>query len=504
MLRRRHPPRPLSLAILIATALAILAGGVLRPAVAAELFLVDEREFYLALDKLNAMGALPGFLANTRPYDMKAVRDALDNNSLTAQSPVFESGLAQWLALYAKNRAVVRGTASLSWSDRGTDRENNDGVTTPDGFSGGLSALGRWEPLPYLSGHAKGTAWFGRGGEDNTFLGDTALEFGHEYLSLQAGVLSTWYGPGRRGGLIFTNNAEPYVGVRLHNPVPIPMPWIFSFLGNFQYDLFLAKLGDDRPIPDSRLFGMRLAFRPSAFLEFGVSRAIHYGGQGQDNGFGAWWDAFRMSDINQYPGTKENELAGLDVEVTLPFRVQPVQLYFEIGGEDQHPSTVPYPTKYAYLGGIFLPAILGNPSIDLRFEYADNHSDGDGPIWYVHPDYPHSHENRILGHPMGTDAQDWFVEAHWFFLPSTYLALNWTSTARYHGSRGSGDMLYIPGAAKEEINRLGASFVGWFTKSIRMEALVEALRVTNQDGTPGKDSSDYTLGVAFSWQFSGG
>jgi hypothetical protein len=65
-------------------------------------------------------------------------------------------------------------------------------------------------------------------------------------------------------------------------------------------------------------------------------------------------------------------------------------------------------------------------------------------------------------------------------------------------------MLYIPGAAKEEINRLGASFVGWFTKSIRMEALVEALRVTNQDGTPGKDSSDYTLGVAFSWQFSGG
>jgi hypothetical protein len=247
---------------------------------------------------------------------------------------------------------------------------------------------------------------------------------------------------------------------------------------------------------------VRLAFRPAFWLEFGLSRAIQYGGEGQDNGLDAWWDAFLAKDINQQTGVYENELAGFDVEVTLPFRVQPVQLYFEMAGEDQHPSTIPYPTKYAYLGGIFLPAILGNPSFDLRVEYADNHSDGDGPAWYVHPYYPHSHEGRILGHPMGTDARDWFVEGHWFFLPSTYLALNWTWTTRYYGSYEAGKP-YVPGAAKEEVNRLGASFVGWITKSVRVQADIAGIRVTNQGGTPGKDSSDFNIGVALSWQFSG-
>jgi hypothetical protein len=434
---------------------------------------------------------------------MKAVRAALDNNPVAFGGAGFESSLAQWVALYAKDTAVARGTASLAWSDKGTDRQNNDGVTTPEGFSGGVSANGRWEPFPYLTAHAKGAAWFGTGGEDNVLLGDTAVEFGHKYISLQAGMISTWYGPGRRGALIYTNNAQPYPGLRLHNPVPIPMPWIFSFLGTFQYDMFLAQLADDRPIPNSRLFGMRLAFRPSVFLEIGVSRAMQYGGKGQNNGFDAWWDAFTAKDLNQQvEGVLENELAGFDVEVTLPFRVQPVQLYFEMAGEDQHPSTVPYPTKYAYLGGIFLPAILGNPSFDLRFEYSDNHSDGNGPVWYVHPTYPHSHEGRILGHPMGTDARDIFVEGHWFFLPSTYLALNWTWTTNYNGSGGSGDAPYVHGV-KEETNRIGASFVGWFTKSVRMEALIDAVRVTNQGGTPGKDESDFRIGVALSWQYPG-
>ena len=44
------------------------------PVRAADLFLTGEREVYLAVAKLNAMGRLPGFLANTRPYSVAAVR----------------------------------------------------------------------------------------------------------------------------------------------------------------------------------------------------------------------------------------------------------------------------------------------------------------------------------------------------------------------------------------------------------------------------------------------
>jgi hypothetical protein len=267
------------------------------------------------------------------------------------------------------------------------------------------------------------------------------------------------------------------------------MPGILSFLGNFQYDLFYAQLGDDRPIPDSRLFGMRLAVRPNVFLEIGVSRAIHYGGQGQENGLDAWWDAFTAKDLNQQAGVKENELAGFDVEITLPFKVQPVQLYYEMAGEDQHPSTIPYPTKYGYLAGIFLPSILGASDFDLRFEWAQNHIKTSGPAWYVHPDYPHFHEDLVLGHPMSTDARDLWLQAHWFFLPSSFLELTALRTDRYS-----------EGPLREATSRLAASAVGWFTRNLRAEAGFLWESIDNPGGQPGSPVQNAAFQVGLSYQ----
>jgi hypothetical protein len=498
----RHDRKALSRSVSRLGFLAFIVGALLgicaAPAPAADLYLVDEKEIYIALDKLNAMGLLPDFLANTRPYDMQAVRAALDN---AARLPPGEVGgadfFSRWVEYYSNATAMARGTAALSYAQRGTVPPNNGGVPVPEGFSAEFSALGRYEPLPYLSGNAKGVAWFGENGNNDALLAESSLAFGHKYISLVAGKLTTWYGPGRHGSLIFTNNAEPYPGVRLHNPVPIPMPWIFSFLGNLQYDLFVAQLDGNRPIPDSRLSGFRLAVKPSRYFEIGVSRAIHFGGEGQSNSLYAWWDAFLATDINKKPGVVENELAGFDVELTLPFRVQPVQLYFEMAGEDQHGATssTPFPTpeKWAYLGGVFLPAILGSASFDLRFEYATNHVDDNGPTWYVHPSYPHEYKGQVLGHPMGNDARDIWLQGHWFILPSTYLEFSWDRTDRYS-----------PGPATETTESFQLAFLGWFTRSIRARAGMQTATVTNAGGVPGQRETDFTSRVDLSWQFSGG
>ena len=64
-------------------------------------------------------------------------------------------------------------------------------------------------------------------------------------------------------------------------------------------------------------------------------------------GLGAWWDAFLAKDINQTSGVYENELAGFDVEVTLPFTVQPVQLYFEMASAEEPALR----TQYFQVGG---------------------------------------------------------------------------------------------------------------------------------------------------------
>jgi hypothetical protein len=483
--------------------LAVLAALVLfaAPARAADLFLTGEREIYLAVDKLNAMGRLPGFLANTRPYSVAAVRAALARNARADQDSDFDAQLARWVSYATKPTLLVRGTVGIEADEKRETRANEGGVPTPKGVSSRLSILAREEATPFVSAHASAATFFGESGETGTRVGESAIETGIPSAALQIGKIATWYGPGRLGALIFTNNAQSYPGIRLHNPVPIAVPGLFSFLGNVQYDLFLARLESDRPIPNPLLFGMRLAARPGRYLELGLSRSMIYGGEGHDSGISAWWDAFKGENTNE-PGEKGlvNQIGGFDVALTLPFSFQPVQAYLEMAGEDaaQLLSTpIPFPTKFGYVTGIFLPTLFGSAAHDLRVEWARNHWRGNGPAWYVHPvsgeGYAHFYRSRVLGHPMGTDAQGLSVQGHHFFLPSTYLELTLSRTDRFS-----------LGPMKERTDRASAGFVGWLTENIRGEGEVALEKVKNPAGLPGAPSEDASFRVALSYRIGTG
>jgi hypothetical protein len=490
------------LAVLAALALAaVLAGLAPAPTHAADLFLSGEREIYLAVDKLNAMGRLPGFLANTRPYSVAAVRAALAGDAAASQGIGFDAQLAQWVSFATKPTIMVRGTAGLEADEKRETRANEGGIPTPKGVSGRLSILAREEATPFVSAHASAAAFFGESGDDGTRVGETAIETGIPYAALQIGKIATWYGPGRLGALIFTNNAQSYPGIRLHNPVPIAVPGLFSFLGNVQYDLFLARLESDRPIANPLLFGMRLAARPSRFLELGVSRSMIYGGKGHDSGASAWWDAFKGENTND-PGDKGlvNQIAGFDAALTLPFPSQPVQAYLELAGEDQAHllgTSIPFPSKFAYVTGVFLPTLFGNAKHDLRVEWARNHWRGNGPAWYVHGTsgggYAHFYRNRVLGHPMGSDAQNLSVQGHHFFLPSTYLELTLSRTDRFS-----------LGPRKERSDRASAGLVGWFSERVRAETELALEKVKNPAGLPDSPAEDASFRVALSYQLGTG
>jgi hypothetical protein len=167
---------------------------------------------------------------------------------------------------------------------------------------------------------------------------------------------------------------------------------------------------------------MRLALKPNRYLELGASRALHFGGEGQDESFSTFWDILtgqRESAGNTPVG---NSLASLDAKVHLPFPAQPLVLYGEWGGEDQSQPFVF--TRHAWLAGVFLPSIGTYRKADLRVEFGNTLTNDTG-VWYQHPEYPHQYDGRILGHHMGTDAKDLFVEAHLFLDPSSYLELKY-------------------------------------------------------------------------------
>ena len=480
-----------------ASALLLAAGA--SASRAAELSIAREPEIGLAVDKLDAAGYLPGFPSNTRPLPVAAVRaavgEALAKDGIPAEG--FDRELADWLAWYLSPRAEGRAGGGISLAERGGPRPDADGVPVPRGASLSADASFRAEPARWLSLQGAGAAFLADEGERGARLLDSSVEAGWPFLSVEAGKISTWYGPGRNGALIFTNNAEPVPGVRLRNPEPIPMPGFLSFLGTFRYDLFAARLEAGRPVPNPILSGVRLSLRPNRYLEIGASRAIQYGGKGEPGGVSAWWKAFRGTSDND-PGSTGNQESGLDLALNLPFRLQPVRLYAEAAGEDQATvrelGRLPVPSKWAYLGGVFLPSLFGSPRADLRLEWASNHLRGNGPSWYVHPFHPETRRGRVLGHPMGTDARQVDLTGHWFFLPSTYLELSLGSLKRY-----------TPGGPKPETaTGGGAAIVGWLTPALRGEAAVDSVRIRSADGVPGASETGWSFRALVSYRVAGG
>ncbi|MBI5418508.1 MAG: hypothetical protein HZA60_00300 [Deltaproteobacteria bacterium] len=474
----------------------------LAPARAADLFLNDEPEIYAAIDKLNAAGYLPGLLANTRPYSMQAVRAAAEAASQASVPEGFDGELLRWLLSYSVPTTMGRVTAAVSHSDARFIPPNNEGLPRPKGWSAQGSIAAREETTPYLSAQLRAASFRGEGRDDegNRLL-DTSIEAGYKYASIQAGKLSTWYGPGRNGALIFTNNAAPYPGVRIRNPEPIPLTGWFKFLGNVQYDIFAARMEKTPGFSHHTLVGMRVAARPAGWLEIGLSRALHYGGDGRSNGLSEFATSFSG---NNDPAGRSNTLAGYDITVTLPFPFQPVQAYWDRAGEGDNRflgTGLPWPSQWGNILGLYFPKLLGSSRLDLRAEYADNYSGyGKTASWYSHGAYPHRYRGDVLGHPMGGGSRDWFVGSRYYFLPSTFAEVSYEKILHDKGVQPS---IGFPG---ERRSRISAGFTGWLNHSWRAEAHSTIDRVTNEGGVPGSTGTDFSAFVAVSYQtytFSG-
>ncbi|MGB3097396.1 MAG: capsule assembly Wzi family protein [Candidatus Deferrimicrobiaceae bacterium] len=466
---------------------AVLSLVFAAPASAADLFLNDEPEVYAAIDKLNALGYLPGLLANKRPYSLQAVRAAVRTVSRTTAATSFEGELLRWVNFYVTPKQMGRVTTAVAFSDTRFTPDNSEGIPIPDGWSGRASLGLREETTPLVSGQLRTTYFYGEGGDNGGYLLDASLEVGKRFFAVQAGNISSWYGPGRKGALILTNNARPYPGVRIYNPVPIPLSGWFGFLGNVQYDFFAARMERKELFSHSTFVGTRLAARPAGWLEFGFSRALHYGGDGGDDNFFKYY--FGSND----PPESSNTLGGFDVTLTLPFSFQPVQAYMERGAEDSSAVGsifIPWDDRFANLFGVYFPKVLGISRLDLRAEYADTfYGTNKGDNWYGHPSYPHQYRGEILGHAMGGSARDWFFESRYFFLPAAYADVSFERVLHDSESiRGERRSLFSWG------------LTGWLTKAWRAEARATVEHVSNQGGVTNADGTSFSAWFSLAYQ----
>ena len=248
------------------------------------------------------------------------------------------------------------------------------------------------------------------------------LKFTRDNFEIEAGRDSLWWGPGYHGSLLVSNNAKPFDMIKISNPRATLLPWFFSYLGPFRFNLLFSRLDDDEhKITDKAtgddlskpyLYGLRFDFKPHPLMEVGLSHLVLFGGEGRDISF---TDFLKIAYSNQNrDGTNldSNQEFAIDIALTIPHvsRLLPladsIKLYGEIGAED----TGTPPDRRAYLAGIVLNDAFTVEGMKLRAEYA-NLSPGSVPTaWYSHGSYPMTYSGRVFGHHASTDSDDLFIE----------------------------------------------------------------------------------------------
>lgn len=259
-----------------------------------------------------------------------------------------------------------------------------------------------------------------------------------------AGWQERWWGPGRDGSLILSDNARPSPGIALqrNHSSPFQSKWL-RWIGPWTLTAFMNRLDDERAIDDALLFGLRVAFEPHRSLEIGLSRTAQWCGDGRPCDFDTFTDLLLGNDnrgVNVDPDDEPgNQLAGIDMRWRLP-RDIPVALYMQWIGEDTRQGG-PEPGSWLRQAGIEHWGSAFGLAHRTHVEISDTICrEGGFGFAGAKPDCAYEHgiyatgyryNGRVIGHPADGDARTWSLGStlvqsagHSWNLTVRYMELN--------------------------------------------------------------------------------
>ena len=457
--------------------------------------LLDEGAYEI-LDRLEAQGFIESGLLSVKPISRKeAARLVLESERKAGEAnpQVLQmiSSLKERFKDEIQEKHFVKpldipyGRIIYSSSEERPLAYNLEGDTFEKGINGRLGFTTRMEQK-WLSVSLTPEL---RVGEGDT---DLLLRSGYGVISflgmdLTAGKQSQWWGPGHHGALLLSNNIEPLTMVKLSNPSPVLLPWIFKYLGPFGFTLFFSRLEDDRiDVAQPYFWGLRVDFKPLPIIEIGLERTAFFGGEGRCNSSKCFLDSLLGKGENDPGSGGGDQKAGFDVKLTIPNQWQPFQLYMEAAGEDEAGGL---PSKWAYLAGIYLPRVMKFDGLSFRAEYARTDK-----VWYSHIVFTagYTYKGMIIGHHMGRDAEDFFVEVSYLLPnPDRMMKVNLAYDREEHNNWGKDNRSNV----KEKKNEASLSFDMYVTKNLKAQVLYRYGRFENFGGFPGKPGKDKSVNL---------
>jgi Capsule assembly protein Wzi len=198
-----------------------------------------------------------------------------------------------------------------------------------------------------------------------------AANFGSHEISI--GKSDEWYGPGRGGGMGYSNNAENIFSIRLDRVEPLYIPFVSRFLGPIRYDILYGSLqGHTTPNTDYT-HSEGFSFKPTGNFEFGFERTVVFGGKGHEP---VTWHTFLKGffDINDTtlpeklgrddPGAR---FSSFNFSYRVPFVRDWLTFYCD---SESHDDVTPIsaPRRAGIRPGIYLSHFPGAPKLSWRVE----------------------------------------------------------------------------------------------------------------------------------------
>tara|TARA_B100001939_G_scaffold347979_1_gene371772 strand:+ start:9454 stop:10923 length:1470 start_codon:yes stop_codon:yes gene_type:complete len=302
----------------------------------------------------------------------------------------------------------------------------------------------------------------GNGTDDYNFDGSyLAQELGN--WQVYAGAIDRWWGPGREGTLLLSNNARPMpsVGIMRMEPEAFESKWL-SWMGPWQLRAFVAQMEEDRHVPDALIAGLRLTFEPVKNFEVGLARTIQLCGEGRPCDLETWARALIAGGDLDNTGTARepgNQLASVDMAYSFGIgKETTLKIYGEATAEDEAGQLF-LPKRFARLLGASAYGPWGDGGAQWRLtaEYADTTSteywlfgDRRNNLIYEHHIYRSGYrfKGRSLGHSIDGDGRLISIIAN--FLATK----NWGVTIKYHNVlvNRDGARKFFGAVSREKIN----------------------------------------------------
>jgi hypothetical protein len=251
---------------------------------------------------------------------------------------------------------------------------------------------------------------------------------------LSFGKQALWWGPGKGGPLLFSNNAEPITMLRYDRVSPFELPGFGRLLGPIRMQFFLGRLSGqqfvhvgsqtlgqpgvalgNQPFID----GQKFSFKPSPDLEFSVSRTTIFAGAGAGFTTASFLRSL-FSVGNSAPGRTDpgDRRVDVDVQYTIPKSHDLLKVYVDTFTDDEF-FPLAYPTHSAWSPGFYLARLPHLPHVDFRAEgYLTPRRTFPGFYYFnVHYLSGYTNDRQILGNWIGRESNGYQVWSNWWFSP---------------------------------------------------------------------------------------